>query len=119
MSNQDGAGQAARKVTPADVPARPGLPRPTPTVSARSYRRSRGAGPRSTEGPSLDPRLRNRVLEGCLGRRPARIPVPGWAAPYEAETARLDAMLQDLGHAEWPAPVRLRWFANEPVSREP
>ncbi|MFI1013434.1 MDMPI N domain containing protein [Streptomyces sp. NPDC020965] len=58
----------------------------------------------------LDPLLRFRVLENCLGRRPARIPVPEWASPYDAETARLDALLRDIGEAEWHAPVRLRWF---------
>ncbi|MET9774812.1 zf-HC2 domain-containing protein [Streptomyces sp. NPDC006367] len=61
----------------------------------------------------LKPALRTRVLEGCLERRPPRIPVPGWAAPYDAETARLDALLQDFGDAEWHAPVRLRWFEEE------
>ncbi|MFI6050736.1 zf-HC2 domain-containing protein [Streptomyces violascens] len=61
----------------------------------------------------LDPMLRSRVLENCLGRRPARIPVPGWAAPYDAETARLDALLNDFGDAEWHAPVRLKWFEQE------
>ncbi|MFH9247188.1 zf-HC2 domain-containing protein [Streptomyces lydicus] len=67
----------------------------------------------------LDPLLRSRVLEGCLGRRPARIPVPDWAAPYDAETAKLDALLRDMGEAEWRAPVRLRWFEGErPVERE-
>ncbi|MFF0202527.1 zf-HC2 domain-containing protein [Streptomyces sp. NPDC005017] len=58
----------------------------------------------------LDPGLRTRVLTSCLERRPPRIPVPGWAAAYDAETARLDALLQDFGDAEWHAPVRLRWF---------
>ncbi|MFJ8310725.1 MULTISPECIES: zf-HC2 domain-containing protein [unclassified Streptomyces] len=61
----------------------------------------------------LDPLLRSRVLENCLGRRPARIPVPLWAAPYDAETARLDALLNDFGDAEWHAPVRLKWFEQE------
>ncbi|MFE2599650.1 zf-HC2 domain-containing protein [Streptomyces sp. NPDC059396] len=66
----------------------------------------------------LDPLLRSRVLESCLGRRPARIPVPDWSAPYDAETARLDALLRDIGDGEWHAPVRLRWFEEErPVSR--
>ncbi|NKY15778.1 MDMPI N domain containing protein, partial [Streptomyces somaliensis DSM 40738] len=60
----------------------------------------------------LDPLLRSRVLENCLDRRPARIPVPDWAGPYDAETARLDALLRDIGRAEWRAPVRLRWFAG-------
>ncbi|MFE2940279.1 maleylpyruvate isomerase N-terminal domain-containing protein [Streptomyces sp. NPDC059255] len=61
----------------------------------------------------LDPRLRSRVLEECLGRRPARVPVPGWAAPYDAETARLDALLRDIGSQDWHAPVRLQWFADD------
>ncbi|WP_428838272.1 zf-HC2 domain-containing protein [Streptomyces javensis] len=58
----------------------------------------------------LDPMLRSRVLAGCLGRRPARIPIPGWAGAYDAEAARLDALLRDMGEAEWRAPVRLKWF---------
>ncbi|MER6546032.1 zf-HC2 domain-containing protein [Streptomyces sp. NPDC001250] len=62
------------------------------------------------ESLDLDPGLRTRVLESCLERRPPRIPVPDWAAAYDAETARLDALLQDIGDAEWHAPVRLRWF---------
>ncbi|WP_435272893.1 maleylpyruvate isomerase N-terminal domain-containing protein [Streptomyces parvulus] len=70
------------------------------------------------ESLDLDPALRTRVLDGCLERRPPRIPVPEWAAPYDAETARLDALLQDIGDAEWHAPVRLRWFeADGPASR--
>ncbi|MFK4065920.1 zf-HC2 domain-containing protein, partial [Streptomyces sp. NPDC029674] len=71
------------------------------------------------ESLDLDPGLRTRVLESCLGRRPPRIPVPEWAVPYDAETARLDALLQDIGDAEWHAPVRLRWFEEDgPVSRK-
>ncbi|WP_405871742.1 zf-HC2 domain-containing protein [Streptomyces sp. NBC_00005] len=70
------------------------------------------------ESLDLDPALRTRVLDGCLDRRPPRIPVPDWAAPYDAETARLDALLQDIGDAEWHAPVRLRWFESDgPTSR--
>ncbi|MFD8304350.1 zf-HC2 domain-containing protein [Streptomyces sp. NPDC059690] len=65
------------------------------------------------ESLDLDPALRTRVLQGCLDRRPPRIPVPDWATPYDAETARLDALLQDIGDAEWHAPVRLRWFDGE------
>ncbi|MFD8911248.1 zf-HC2 domain-containing protein [Streptomyces sp. NPDC059575] len=61
----------------------------------------------------VDPTLRTRVLETCLSRRPPRIPVPDWADAYDAETARLDALLQDFGDAEWHAPVRLRWFGAE------
>ncbi|MFI7403550.1 maleylpyruvate isomerase N-terminal domain-containing protein [Streptomyces sp. NPDC049541] len=70
------------------------------------------------ESLDLDPGLRTRVLDGCLDRRPPRIPVPGWAAPYDAEAARLDALLQDIGDAEWHRPVRLRWFEAEgPMTR--
>jgi uncharacterized protein (TIGR03083 family) len=65
------------------------------------------------ESLDLDPALRTRVLESCLDLRPPRIPVPGWAEPYDAETARLDALLQDIGDSEWHAPVRLRWFEAE------
>ncbi|WP_411071318.1 maleylpyruvate isomerase N-terminal domain-containing protein [Streptomyces sp. cmx-4-25] len=61
----------------------------------------------------LDPLLRSRVLENCLGRRPARIPVPDWVTPYDAETARLDALLRDIGDSEWHAPVRLKWYEEE------
>ena len=57
----------------------------------------------------LDPLLRARVLEGCLGRRPARVPLPQWAGPYDAETARLDALLRDLGPSDWGSPVTLEW----------
>lgn len=65
------------------------------------------------ESLDLDPLLRSRVLEGCLTRRPARIPVPAWAAAYDAEAARLDALLKDIGDSEWHAPVRLRWYEGE------
>ncbi|MFK4099725.1 MDMPI N domain containing protein [Streptomyces sp. NPDC019531] len=70
------------------------------------------------ESLDLDPGLRTRVLDSCLVRRPPRIPLPEWATAYDAETARLDALLQDFGDAEWHAPVRLRWFdADEATSR--
>ncbi|MGW3166406.1 zf-HC2 domain-containing protein [Streptomyces sp. NPDC001142] len=65
----------------------------------------------------LDPALRARVIDSCLSRRPAAIPVPDWAAPYEAETARLDALLHDIGDSEWHAPVRLKWFEDEEQAR--
>ncbi|MCH6160928.1 zf-HC2 domain-containing protein [Streptomyces sp. M600PL45_2] len=58
----------------------------------------------------LDPMLRSQVLRGCMVRRAPRIPVPDWASPYDAETARLDALLRDMADAEWLAPVMLRWF---------
>ncbi|MFC8825663.1 maleylpyruvate isomerase N-terminal domain-containing protein [Streptomyces sp. NPDC057137] len=66
----------------------------------------------------LPPLLRSRVLENCLDRRAARIPVPVWATPYDAETARLDALLRDFGDAEWHAPLQLKWFEKEePTAR--
>jgi hypothetical protein len=65
------------------------------------------------ESLDLKPLLRSRVLEDCLGKRPARIPVPGWATPYDTETARLDALLQDFGDSEWDTPVRLKWFEED------
>ncbi|MER5934789.1 zf-HC2 domain-containing protein [Streptomyces sp. NPDC002054] len=65
------------------------------------------------ESLDLNPLLRSRVLEGCLGKRPARIPVPVWASPYDTEAARLDALLRDFGDSEWHTPVRLKWFAEE------
>ncbi|MCZ0980764.1 maleylpyruvate isomerase N-terminal domain-containing protein [Streptomyces diastatochromogenes] len=65
----------------------------------------------------LDPMLRSRVLETCLGRRPARIPVPDWVTPYDAETARLDALLRDIGESEWHAPVRLKWYEEDRTVR--
>lgn len=61
----------------------------------------------------LDPTLRTRVLDGCLVRRPARVPIPEWATAYDAETARLDALLRDIGDSDWHAPVRLQWFEDE------
>ncbi|WP_308455422.1 zf-HC2 domain-containing protein, partial [Streptomyces sp. SM14] len=61
----------------------------------------------------LDGSLRPRVLESCLARRPARLPVPEWAAPFEAETARLDYLLHDLMDDEWHEPVRLRWYSGD------
>ncbi|MDQ0684514.1 hypothetical protein QFZ56_003477 [Streptomyces achromogenes] len=79
---------------------------------ARRLREAVGLLHRS-ESLDLDPALRTRVLDGCLERRPPRVPVPAWAASYDAETARLDALLQDFGDAEWHAPVRLRWFRGE------
>ncbi|MFZ3498431.1 maleylpyruvate isomerase N-terminal domain-containing protein [Streptomyces sp. 5.8] len=65
------------------------------------------------ESLDLKPLLRSRVLEDCLGKRPARIPVPLWASPYDTETARLDALLRDFGDSEWHTPVRLKWFEEE------
>ncbi|ONK13629.1 hypothetical protein STBA_43990 [Streptomyces sp. MP131-18] len=61
----------------------------------------------------LDPGLRTAVLADCLARRPARQPLPSWAAPFDAEAARLDALLNDMAEDEWRTPVSLRWFADD------
>ncbi|MBB5934719.1 hypothetical protein FHS42_001766 [Streptomyces zagrosensis] len=85
-----------------------------PTCAEEAVRLRRAVGLlHAEENLDLNPMLRSRVLAGCLGRRPARIPVPEWAAPYDAEAARLDALLRDMGEAEWRAPVQLRWFDGE------
>jgi hypothetical protein len=61
----------------------------------------------------LDPALRPDVLAGCLARRPAQLPLPDWAEPYEAESARLDSLLNDMVGDEWHTPVRLKWFSGD------
>jgi hypothetical protein len=67
----------------------------------------------SEQSLDLNPRLRAQVLAGCLDHRPPRIPVPEWARAYDAEAARLDALLSDMGESEWRAPVRLTWFDGQ------
>lgn len=71
---------------------------------------------RREEQLDLDPTLRHRVISGCLGRRPARVPVPRWAVAYDAEVARLDALLADLGPGDWCQDVTLRWNAGRYVA---
>ncbi|RBM21905.1 zf-HC2 domain-containing protein [Streptomyces sp. PT12] len=61
----------------------------------------------------LAPELRVAVLDDCFARRPARQPVPPWAAPYDQEAARLDALLRDMAEEEWRTPVALRWFDGD------
>ncbi|MGP4113852.1 zf-HC2 domain-containing protein, partial [Streptomyces sp. 4N509B] len=63
-------------------------------------------------GLDLDHDLRPRVLDACLARRSARVPVPSWAAPYDAEVARLDTLLIDFAADEWRTPVTLRWYGG-------
>ncbi|MFE0425524.1 maleylpyruvate isomerase N-terminal domain-containing protein, partial [Streptomyces sp. NPDC058953] len=89
-------------------------------ICAEEARRLRGAVELLHTERDLDlpASLRFRVLENCLVRRPPRIPVPDWAAPYDAETARLDALLRDIGERDWNAPVPLRWFdGRHPVEQ--
>ncbi|MFE4516694.1 zf-HC2 domain-containing protein [Kitasatospora sp. NPDC056783] len=56
--------------------------------------------------------LRRQVLDWCLTRRPAELPVPAWGMPYTAETAKLDALLRDLGPEEWQEVVELPWHGG-------
>ncbi|MQY12978.1 hypothetical protein SRB5_31180 [Streptomyces sp. RB5] len=65
------------------------------------------------EGLDLAPTLRARVLDFARLRRRPQVPVPGWAAAYDAETARLDALLEDMGESEWAAPVTLTWYDGD------
>lgn len=62
----------------------------------------------------LDPAgpLRRQVLDWCLARRPPTLPIPPWAAPYAAESAKLDALLRDLGPAEWQEVAELPWHGG-------
>jgi uncharacterized protein (TIGR03083 family) len=57
-----------------------------------------------------EPGLRAAVLSRCLERRAPAIRVPEWAEPFVAETARLDALLRDLGELDWRETVTLRWW---------
>ncbi|AUH42450.1 zf-HC2 domain-containing protein [Streptomyces sp. CMB-StM0423] len=67
----------------------------------------------------MDPALRSRVLELCLTRRMPGIPMPAWSVPYDAEAARLDALLADMNEADWGAPVQLAWYDDDrPAVRE-
>ncbi|WP_367123323.1 maleylpyruvate isomerase N-terminal domain-containing protein [Streptomyces phytohabitans] len=61
----------------------------------------------------LDPSLRAEVIGTCLSIRPPQVAVPDYAQPYDAETARLDALLADLNDDEWTAPVQLEWFEGD------
>ncbi|WP_129840867.1 zf-HC2 domain-containing protein [Streptomyces sp. RFCAC02] len=70
-------------------------------------------------GLDLDPGLRGRVIADCLARRPADLPVPSWAAPLDAEAARLDALLHDMAEDEWDSHVELSWYEADHLRRMP
>ncbi|GAA2139930.1 hypothetical protein GCM10009760_22680 [Kitasatospora kazusensis] len=89
------------------------LHRLTPALSARSA--APGGGPaRPAADDPLDPAgaLRRQVLGQALARRAPVLPVPPWAAPYAAETAKLDALLRDLGPDEWREIAELPWYGG-------
>jgi uncharacterized protein (TIGR03083 family) len=59
-----------------------------------------------------EPSLRRQVLDGCLDRREPTFRVPAYAEPLVAETARLDALLRDLGELDWMETATLRWHGG-------
>jgi uncharacterized protein (TIGR03083 family) len=59
-----------------------------------------------------EPSLRRQVLDGCLDRREPAFRVPAYAEPFVAETARLDALLRDLGELDWMERATLRWHGG-------
>ncbi|MYT69129.1 MULTISPECIES: zf-HC2 domain-containing protein [unclassified Streptomyces] len=61
----------------------------------------------------LAPTLRAEVLGSCLSARPPQVAVPDYAQPYDAETARLGALLADMSDDEWKSPVQLEWFEGD------
>ncbi|WP_405018877.1 zf-HC2 domain-containing protein [Kitasatospora sp. NBC_00070] len=81
---------------------------------AEEATRLRNAAGRLSPDEPLDPSgsLRQQVLDWCLARRPAQLPVPDWAAPYATETAKLDALLRDLGPEEWQEVAELPWYGG-------
>ncbi len=56
--------------------------------------------------------LRQQVIDFCLSRRTAELPLAPWAGPYAAETAKLDALLRDLGREEWQEVAELPWHGG-------
>ncbi|TYB46273.1 maleylpyruvate isomerase family mycothiol-dependent enzyme [Actinomadura chibensis] len=66
----------------------------------------------TTEPP---PDLRARTLRAALSRRPPARPAPGFARPYAALVAMLDALLGGLDDAEWEARAAGDWDARDLV----
>ncbi|MFI5531514.1 zf-HC2 domain-containing protein [Kitasatospora sp. NPDC051853] len=84
-----------------------------PECAEEAVRLREAAGRLAAEDP-LEPSetLRQQVLDWCLARRAPELPVPAWAAPYAAETAKLDALLRDLGPQEWQEVAELPWHGG-------
>ncbi|MEW1908585.1 zf-HC2 domain-containing protein [Kitasatospora sp. NPDC085895] len=84
-----------------------------PECAEEAARLSRAAAELTPDEPlDLSATLRRQVLDWCLARRPAELPIPAWAAPYAAESAKLDALLSDLGPAEWQEVAELPWHGG-------
>ncbi|WP_406202225.1 zf-HC2 domain-containing protein [Kitasatospora sp. NBC_01560] len=87
--------------------------RACPDCAGEAARLREAAGWLAADEPLDQPGpLRQQVLDWCLARRPAELPVPSWGAPYTAETAKLDALLRDLGPEEWQEVVELPWHGG-------
>ncbi|MFF7632331.1 maleylpyruvate isomerase N-terminal domain-containing protein [Kitasatospora sp. NPDC008050] len=84
-----------------------------PDCAEEGERLRRAAARLHTDDPLDQPDgLRQQVLDFCLTRRAADLPVASWAAPYAAETAKLDALLRDLGPGEWQEMAELPWHGG-------
>ncbi|MER6299154.1 zf-HC2 domain-containing protein [Kitasatospora sp. NPDC001539] len=84
-----------------------------PECATEAARLREAAGWLSLDEPLDQPgTLRQQVLDWCLARRPAELPVPAWGMPYTAETAKLDALLRDLGPEEWQEVAELPWHGG-------
>ncbi|WP_037899571.1 zf-HC2 domain-containing protein [Streptomyces sp. NRRL S-350] len=87
--------------------------RACPECAEEAARLRGAAGWLSLDEPLDQPgSLRQQVLDWCLARRPAELPVPTWVVPYAAETAKLDALLRDLGREEWQEVAELPWHGG-------
>ena len=84
-----------------------------PSCAEEANRLRDAAGWLSADEP-LDPAptLRTQVLTRALARRAPQIRVPDYATPYVAETARLDALLRDLGELDWMERADLPWHGG-------
>lgn len=58
------------------------------------------------------PTLRTQVLARALARRAPEVGVPDYAGAFVAETARLDALLRDLGELDWLEHADLPWHGG-------
>ena len=88
------------------------------SCSEEASRLRNAAGWLSADEPlDPDPKLRGSVLARALARRAPRFPVPGYTEVYIAETARLDALLRDLGEPDWRESAELRWHSGSELLR--
>ncbi|MGW2252334.1 zf-HC2 domain-containing protein [Kitasatospora sp. NPDC001660] len=87
--------------------------RACPECAEEAARLREAAGWLAVDEPLDQPgSLRQQVIDWCLARRPAELPVPAWGVPYAAETAKFDALLRDLGPEEWQEIAELPWHGG-------